>query len=221
MRRLDDTVLFVQADRRDVYFIRGQLDRVAEVGRFTDPLQFRFRDDAHRAVRSGAVDANDFPVTVRYPDKAQRIGRLERHLGGQPARQPFAPDRLGGLIDRIDPAIETRAHQAGDRRQALKGRYVGGAAANVGIQFGGDETRMRLDPIQHAWQQGLFQVAIAQPSDRGYRDRDQRNHRDGKPGCERHFGCGGPPFVPGNEPDETEQCYFALGAGSNTTGGPG
>ena len=66
-----------------------------------------------------------------------------------------------------------------DRRQALKGRNVAGAAANVGIQFGGDEPGMRLDAIEHARQQRLFQVAIAQPSDRGYRERNQQDHRDG------------------------------------------
>src|SRR3954465_12813446 len=47
---------------------------------------------------------------------------------------------------------------------------------------------MRLDAVAGPLQQRLFQVAIAQPSDRGNRDRDQRNHRDGKPGCERHVG---------------------------------
>jgi hypothetical protein len=56
----------------------------------------------------------------------------------------------------------------------------------VGLQFGGDETRMRLDAIEDARQQRLFQVAIAQPADRGYCDRDQKDHREGEPGCKRH-----------------------------------
>ncbi|MEH2531022.1 hypothetical protein V1274_002031 [Bradyrhizobium sp. AZCC 1614] len=38
---------------------------------------------------------------------------------------------------------------------------------------------MRLDAVAGALQERLFQVVIAQPSDRGNRERDQRNHRDG------------------------------------------
>jgi hypothetical protein len=38
---------------------------------------------------------------------------------------------------------------------------------------------MRLDAIEHARQQRLLQVAMAQPSDRGYRERNQQDHRDG------------------------------------------
>ena len=104
------------------------------------------------------------------------------------------------LIDRIDPAIETRAHQSGDRRQALKGCNVAASAADVGFQFGSDEPRMRLDAIEHARQQRLFQVAIAQPSDRGNRDRDQHDHRDGKSGCERHLVLSHALLRPGNAP---------------------
>ena len=54
-----------------------------------------------------------------------------------------------------------------------------GPAANVGVQFGRDEPGVRLDAIEHARQQRLFQVAMAQPSDRGYRERNQQDHCDG------------------------------------------
>src|SRR5258708_20939912 len=181
MRGLDDAVLFVQTDGRDVYFIRGQVYRIPEIHGIADRLQFRFRDDAYRAVRTGAVDAHDFLVTALYCDEAERIGRLERHLGGQPTLQPFAPDRLRGAIDRIHAAIEMRAHQTSDRRQAVKGRDVAASAADMGLQFDADQTRMGLDPVGHAGQDRLFQAAIAQPSDRGYRGRDQRNHRECNP----------------------------------------
>jgi hypothetical protein len=137
------------------------------------------RNDAHGAVRSGAVDANDFPMTVRDAYKSQRIGWLERHLGSQPAFQPLAPERLRGLIGRIDSAIEAGAHQAGDRGEAVKGCDVAGGAADVGIQFGCDETRMGFDAVKDARQQRLFQIMIAEPSDRRHRDRHQQNHRDG------------------------------------------
>ena len=61
----------------------------------------------------------------------------------------------------------------------MKGGNVAGPAANVRIQFGGDESGMCLDAIEHARQQRLFQVAMTQPSDRGYRERDQQDHRNG------------------------------------------
>jgi hypothetical protein len=38
---------------------------------------------------------------------------------------------------------------------------------------------MGLDAIEHARQQRLFQAVVAQPSDRGDRDRNQQNHRGG------------------------------------------
>ena len=95
------------------------------------------------------------------------------------ASQPLAPERLRGLIGRIDAAIEAGAHQAADRRQAVKGGNVAGPAANMRVQFGGDEPGMGLDAIEHAGQQRLFQIAMAQPSDRGYRERNQQDHRDG------------------------------------------
>ena len=111
MRRLDDAVLLVQTDGRDVYFIRGQLDGVLEIWRIALSLQLRVGHDSNRSVRSGAVDANDLALAVIYPDEAElRIGRLERHLGSQSGREPLAPGLSGGLIDRIDAAIETCAH---------------------------------------------------------------------------------------------------------------
>ena len=134
-----------------------------------------------------AVDAKDFPVVILDADEAQGMRRPERHLGRQPAAEPFAPERFGGAVGRVDPAIEAGAHQSGDRRQAPKGCNVAAPAADMGFQIGGNQPRIGFDPVEDPRQQRLFQAAIAQPSDRGNRDRDQRNHRDGKPGCERHL----------------------------------
>ncbi len=164
---------------RDVNSVRSQADRIPEVGRIADLPHLAFRNDAHRAIRSGAVDANELPVAVLYPDEPERMGRLERHLGSQPGSQPLAPERLRDLIGRIDAAIETGTHQAMDRRQAVKGGNVAGSAAHMRVQLGGDKPGMRLDAIEHAGQQRLLQVAIAQPSDRGYRERNQQDHRGG------------------------------------------
>ena len=195
MRVLDDAVLFVQIDRRYVDFIRAKVDRVAEISRVADRLQLCFRHDADTAVRTRTVDPDNFAMAIGDADDPKRIGRPERHLGGQPALQPFAPERLGGPIDGIDPAIETRAYQSRYRSQATKGRNIAAPGANLGLQLVGDKSRMGLDPVEHPRQHGLFQASIAQPSDRGYRDRHQRNHRDGKPGCQRHRGFARPPMA--------------------------
>jgi len=111
-------------------------------------------------------------VAIRNANHAERIGRPQRHLGDQPAFQPFAPEGLGGAVGRVDPAIETRPHQSGDRRQPMEGGNVAAPVADLGVQLAGGQPRMGLDPIEHAWQEGLFQAPIAQPSDRGYRNRD-------------------------------------------------
>ena len=52
MRALDDTILFVQIDPRDVDFIRCQFDRVAEIRCVAYLLQLRIRHGADGAVRA-------------------------------------------------------------------------------------------------------------------------------------------------------------------------
>jgi hypothetical protein len=58
-------------------------------------------------------------------------------------------------------------------RAGRKRRNVGARAADIGLEIGRNELRMCLDAIERARQQRLLQAAIAQPSDRGYRDRNQ------------------------------------------------
>ena len=74
---------------------------------------------------------------------------------------------------------------------------------------------MRLNAVAGPQQERLFQVAIVQPSDRGNRDRDQPNHRYGKPGCERHVGARSP-SAPARRTAGQIGCYGALRGGSNT-----
>ena len=179
MRCFDDTVVRLQFNMRDVNSVRCQADRIPKIWLIADAPQLAFGNDAHGAVRSGAVDANNLPMAVLHPYQPQRMDRPERHLGGQPTSQPLAPERLRNLIGRIDSAVEACTHHATDRLQTLKGRNFAGAVASVGFQFGGDKPGMRLDAIEDARQQGLFQVAIAQPSDGGYRERNQQDHRGG------------------------------------------
>src|SRR6266540_6093474 len=74
---------------------------------------------------------------------------------------------------------------------------------------------MSLNAVAGPQQERLFQVAIVQPSDRGNRDRDQPNHRYGKPGCERHVGARSP-SAPARRTAGQIGCYGALRGGSNT-----
>jgi len=61
----------------------------------------------------------------------------------------------------------------------MKGRDIRTRPADIGLKFRGNHPRMGFDPVEDARQQRLFQTAVAQPSDRGDCDRDQKNHRDG------------------------------------------
>ena len=91
------------------------------------------------------------------------------------------------------------------RRRGTEACDISGRAGRIVFEVGRDLPRMRLDAVAGALQERLFQVAIAQPSDRGNRDRDQRNHRDGKPGCERHVGRRSPSRSgPCKPPDESD-----------------
>src|SRR5258708_37933814 len=124
--------------------------------------------------------SSDWTMAIVQSDETKlRIGRLEGQLSGQSVSQPFAPDSFRDVIDRIHPVIETGAHHSNHRREPLKGRNVVARGADIGFQIGGDEPRMGLDAIEHARQKRLFHAAIAQPSDRGYRDRNHQDHRDG------------------------------------------
>ena len=145
-------------------------------------LQPCFRHDANGAARSRAIDANDFPIAVPDTYQAKRIGRLETRLDGQLPLKSLAPDRFGGVVDRINPAVEACAHQSGNRREALKGRNVAAPGLDMRFDLVGGQPGLRLDPVEHARQDRPFNVAIAQPSDRADRDRNQRNHGDGEPG---------------------------------------
>jgi len=133
----------------------------------------------------GAIDPHDFLVVVCDADEAEQIGRLQRHLGGQPALQPFPPGRFRHVFDRIGSAVEAGAHQARDRFEIRKRRDVPWRGADVGLEVGGNEARVRLDPFEHARDQGLFKAAIAEPADGKDRERHQEDHGNRKPRGQR------------------------------------
>jgi len=138
----------------------------------------------------GAIDPHDFLVVVGDADEAEQIGRLQRHLGGQPALQPFPPGRFRHVFDRIGSAVEAGAHQARDRFEIRKRRDVPWRGADVGLEVGGNEARVALDPFEHARDQGLFEAAIAEPANGQNRDRHQEDHGDGKPRGQRQARTG-------------------------------
>ena len=186
---LDQSVAATEIERRDVDLSGTEPDRFLEVVAIASLLQFLFGDDPNRVVRSRAVDADQLAaVVVEADDPKHRIAGLGFEFGQQARRDPVAPGLFGDAVDRIDAARLAGADQSVQRHRRTKARNVAGRAGRVVFEIGRDLPRMRLDAVAGALQQRLFQVAIAQPSDRGNRDRDQRNHRDGKPGCERHVG---------------------------------
>ena len=176
----DDAMLLVQLDRRNVDLVRGQLDGFLEVRIVALALQFRVGHDSNRTVRARAVDTEEFASPVFDPDEAElRISRLGAEIGDDAREQTLAPDLFGEVVDRIDPAVETGEHHSVHRRMIRECRDIGTRAGHVRLQVRGEQPRMRLDAVEHARQQRLFQVAIAQPSDRGDRGRNQQDHRDG------------------------------------------
>ena len=80
-----------------------------------------------------------------------------------------------------------RAHQPLQRRGGAKPGDIATSPRDVGFEVGGDQPRMGFDAIEDARQQRLLHAAIAQPSDRGDRDRNQQDHRDGQSGGKRHL----------------------------------
>ena len=83
------------------------------------------------------------------------------------------------MVDRIESAVEMRQHHPVRRGMGRECRDIRSGAADVGLEVGGDQSRMGLDAIEDAGQQRLLQTAGAQPADRGYRDRNQQDHGDG------------------------------------------
>ena len=126
------------------------------------------------------IDANDFASAILDADDAElRVSRLGFEFGQQALRELVVPGLFGEAIDRIDAAGETRPDQPVQCGRGPKACDVAARAAHMGLQIGGDEPRMRLDAVEDARQQRLLDAAIAQPSDRGDRDRNQQDHRDG------------------------------------------
>lgn len=72
-----------------------------------------------------------------------------------------------------------------------------------------------LDAVAGARQERLFEVAIAQPAERGYRDRDQQDHRDGQSGGKRHPALCAFPLVPTRGTGHNKLRPFRISGGSN------
>jgi hypothetical protein len=137
------------------------------------------------------VDAQDFAPAILDADDAKlHVGGLGLELGDQTLCHPIMPGLFGKAIDRIDSAGTVRADQSVQRGRGSEARDIAARAADVGLQVGGEKRCMRLYPIQHARQDRTFEVAIAQPPDRKYRDRHQHDHGDREPSGERQSARG-------------------------------
>ena len=188
VRLLDQSVAAPEIERRNVDLSGPERERFREIVSVASLLQSLFGNDPNRVVRSHAVDADNLTaVVIKADDPKHRIGGLGFEFRCKAGRYPVAPRLFGDAIDRVDAASLSGADQSLQRRRRTKARDISGRAGCVIFEVGRHLPRMRLDAVAGAQQQRLFQAAIAQPADRGNRDRDQRNHRDGKPGCERHF----------------------------------
>ena len=201
MRRFDDAVLLIEVQRRYGYLVRALVERAAEIGPVALSLQLSIGNQPDRTIRSGMVDTEDFAAAIRDADDAKlRIGGLGLQFGQQPLRHPPLPSLFGQAVNGIDAAGKTCADQPVQCRRRSEAGDVAARAADIGLQIESDEPRMRLGPVEDARQDRLLQAAIVQPADRGNRDRDQRNHRDGKPGCERHVRFRPPSHPPPGKP---------------------
>ena len=120
------------------------------------------------------------------PDFLTMASRLGVEFSRQPFCDSLVPCLLGDAIDGINAARQMPTDQPIQCSRISKAGNVGRRVAHVGLKIGGDQPRMRLGAIEDTRRNHLLQAAIAQPSDSGHRDRNQRNHRDGQSGCKRH-----------------------------------
>ena len=83
------------------------------------------------------------------------------------------------MIDAVIATGEMGAHQPLQRRGGAIAGDIAASPRDIGFEVGGDQPRMGFDAIEDARQQRLLYAAIAQPPDRGDRNRNQQDHRDG------------------------------------------
>ena len=185
VRQLNRPVVDVQIDRRNIGLIFGELDRVLEKEAIVLGLQGFVGNDADRSVRPGAVDTQIFGA-VGADDAKFRVSRIGFDIGNEACQQPLAPGLFGQMINRIDAIVEMGVDHAAHGGIGAERHDVGMRAVGLGFELGGEQPRLGFDAIDHARQERPFKAVMAQPPDRGDRNRDQQNHRDGQPGCERH-----------------------------------
>ncbi|MDP1868367.1 MAG: hypothetical protein Q8L13_18780 [Bradyrhizobium sp.] len=161
-------------------FARRQLNRRVEIVRRGLSAQFRLGNIPNRSVRARAVDAENFaPVVVETDDAKLGIGRFGFKHARKTGCKPCPPCRFGNAIGPIDTACHARANQSVQRSGVSITGDIATYSGDVGFQVSCDQPRMRLHTIKDAWNDRLFKAAMAQPSDRGYRERNQQDHRDG------------------------------------------
>ena len=188
VRLLDQSVAAPQIELRNIDLSGGETDRILEIGSIAALLQSLFGNDPNRVVWSHAVDADNFaPVIIKADDAKHRVAGLGFQFRREAARDPVAPGLFGHAIDGIDTSRPAGADQAAQRHRRTEARDISGRAGRIIFEVGRDLPRMRLDAVAGAQQQCLLQVAIAQPADRGYRDGDQQDHRNGQSGGKRHL----------------------------------
>jgi hypothetical protein len=179
----------IQLDRRDIDLPWRQSDRFLEIVSVAALLQFRIGDHANPAVGARPVDADDFSLIVVDADQPDHgVGGLGFQFRRKVHGDPLAPDASGNAVREIGAAGHSRADQSGKSGNVAVARDVAASPGRVRFKFGRYQPRMRLDAIEHARQQRLFQAAIIEPADGDDRDRNQEGHRDSQPGRERHPG---------------------------------
>jgi hypothetical protein len=78
------------------------------------------------------------------------------------------------------------ADQAIDGSGGAITEQIATGAGNVGFKMGGQQARLGFNPFQDPRNDGLGDIAIAEPADCGHGDRHQQDHRDGEPRSEGH-----------------------------------
>ena len=181
---LDQPVAASEVERRNVDLPALQADRIAEIASVASLLQLGFGNDPNRLVWSRAVDADNLaPAVINADEPKQRVSGLGFQFCREAVGKAIAPRLFGEAIHGIDASGATGADQTLHRCRSMKTRDIPDRARRIVFEVRCDLPRMRLDAVAGAQQQRLFQVAIAQPADRGYRDRDQQDHRDGQSGA--------------------------------------
>jgi hypothetical protein len=163
---VDGTLLLIELDLRDVDAADGQRDRPCEIVLVPPALQLGIGNDADGAVGRCAVHPEDFASSIGKADDAElQVVGLDLQLGHEPQCQAIAPLLHAHAIARIHASSEARAHDPINRHGRSEPDHVGPRAANRGLELGGQQTCVRIDPIQGSRQDQRLDIAIGKQPD--------------------------------------------------------